>query len=500
MKKLRSLGNFIFYNFPVKAWSIVVLTALFYGVLINNINLWSDEIYSVLMAKDSFADMWVLLTTEDSKPPLYYLYLKGVIALFPSKYEIFGAHFASYILLIVAQIFTIIEVRKDYGDKVSFWMLWVLALHPVSFWLAFEARTYMLSSLLIYCALIWGMRLTRNPSSKDYVKFFIASLLGLYSHYYVAIWLMFLYALLLAIIIRDNNFAKLGKKFLGLSLGVAILFSPWLYIPLTTAKDISQYWYVNKEFVKFSFRFFIDPLQPEIWQSVYFIATVFSASSFSLVVVLGCFNFEKYSSKIKRLFLVAVLSFALSYLLLYLLSYWVRPMITSRYVNTFSLIWYVCGALVIANTEMLKKALFTILLVGGIFTYKDIKAVSFDHHYQNAVNDIRNFIPKDVTLLAFDNANLFCEYFLPEYKCALAVGEHGEILRKPTLLKNIDVYKQEPMVSNFIISYYNKVSEECNKYPSQYRQGPDFKICKISYESAKKYLDDSLNLRLNKYL
>ena len=69
------------------------------------------------MAKDSFSDMWELLTTEDSKPPLYYLYLKFILFLFPKKYEIFGAHFASFLLLILAQIFAFISVKKDYGDK-----------------------------------------------------------------------------------------------------------------------------------------------------------------------------------------------------------------------------------------------------------------------------------------------------------------------------------------------------------------------------------------------
>ena len=500
MKKIKEFENFMIYNFPVKAWGIVLLTAVFYGLLINNINLWSDEIYSVLMAKDSLSDMWVLLTSEDSKPPLYYLYLKVILWLFPKNYEIFGAHFASYLLLIVAQIFTIVAVRKDYGDKVSFWMLVILALHPISLWLAFEVRTYMLSALLIYVALIFGMRLTRTPVFKDYVNFFLVSVLGLYSHYYVAIWMMFLYFMLLFIIIRDKNFKKLGKKFLVLSFAVAVVFAPWLYVPLNTADDISKHWYVSYEFVVFSFRFFTDPLQPEIWQSIFFIATAIAATSCSFVVILGSFNFLGYPSKVRRLFFVCFFSFALTFMVLLILSYSIRPMVTARYLKTYSLLWYLAGALVVANTDVLKKAFLAVMLVGWCLTYVDIKAISFDRHYQNAVSDIKKFIPKNHTILALDNANLFCEYFLPEYKCALAVGEVGEILRRPTLIKNIDLYKEEPQDVNFVISYYNTVSDDCNLYPSKYRQSPDFRICKLTYPEVKKYLNDSLELRLNKYL
>ena len=39
-------------RFQVKAGLLIALTAILYGLLLNNINLWSDEIYSVLMAND----------------------------------------------------------------------------------------------------------------------------------------------------------------------------------------------------------------------------------------------------------------------------------------------------------------------------------------------------------------------------------------------------------------------------------------------------------------
>ena len=45
------------HSFAGKACLLIGITAVLYGLLINNLNLWTDEIYSVLMAKDSLGDM-----------------------------------------------------------------------------------------------------------------------------------------------------------------------------------------------------------------------------------------------------------------------------------------------------------------------------------------------------------------------------------------------------------------------------------------------------------
>ena len=202
------------HSFTGKSCLLIGITAVLYGLLINNLNLWTDEIYSILMAKDSLGDMFHLLLTEDSKPPLYYLYLKGILALFPNEYEIWGAHFASYILLLAAQLFAVTEVRKDYGDRTALWLTALMLLMPQSLWLAFEVRTYMLSAFLMLAALVYGLRVSEQPELRDYFKLGAATVLALYSHYYCALWLMFLYLFLLADILRARRFEQL-KPFLA---------------------------------------------------------------------------------------------------------------------------------------------------------------------------------------------------------------------------------------------------------------------------------------------
>ena len=494
------MRNFI-KSFNGRAAVLVLATALVYGLCLNNLNLWSDEIYSVLMAKDSLPEMWQLLITEDSKPPLYYLYLKGILAVFPQTYEIWAAHFASFILLIGAQIFAITAIRRDFGDKIALWMTALLALMPCSLWLAFEVRTYMLSALLLLMALVYGLRLLETPKTVDFVKFGAVTVLALYSHYYCAIWLMFLYAGILLCLMCEKKFAAYGKKFFLTAGGAAVLFAPWLAVPLSTGGDISRFWYVSLDFVNMSPMFFLNPFEPEILQSLAFMATSLVTTAFSFVVWSGAFCLKTADCKIKRLYWFAVCTFLCSYLLLIGLSYGIRPMVTARYLKIFALVWYLAGAVLLAETKYLGRAFgaLAVLLFG--FSYADIREISFDRGYANAVHDIRAYIPKSDKLIALDNSNLFCEYYLPEYTCLATVGEFGEILRLKSILKHINRYSEEAAETTFALSIYNGVSQtkDCQTYHSVYRQGQKLNLCKIAKPVATKLLDDSLNLRLKKY-
>lgn len=480
---------------------LILATAVIYGLCLNNLNLWSDEIYSVLMAKDSLPEMWELLTTEDSKPPLYYLYLKGILALFPKNYEIWAAHFGSFLLFICAQIFTVTAVRRDYGDKIALWTAAISALMPCSLWLAFEVRTYMLSTLLMFMALIYGLRLLETPRHSDFIKFGTVTVSALYSHYYCAIWLMFLYAGILMCLIRSHKFAQFGIKFLLTSSVAAGLFAPWLIVPFTTGGEISRFWYVNYDFVKMSPMFFLNPFEPEILQSLAFMATNFVTAAFSFAVWCGIFDLSAADCKTKRLFWFAAGTFFCSYLLLIGLSYLIRPMVTARYLKIFALIWYMAGAVVLAQTKLLGRAFGAAAIVLFGFSYIDIREISFDTGYTDAVRDIRAFIPKEDKLIALDNSNLFCEYYLPEYTCLAAVNKHGEVLRLPSILKNINRYSEKVSETTFTLSIYNQIdtAENCLKYVSVYRRGQNVNLCKLTKPFAEKLLQDSLNLRLKNY-
>ena len=482
--------NKIFKSFNTIACGLIFLTILLYGALINNINLWMDEIYSVLMAKDSFSDMFGLLITEDSKPPLYYIYLKLILFLFPKSMEIWAAHFASALLLVGMQVFAMTVIKKEYGEKTALWLMVLIMLVPHSLWLAFEVRAYMLSNFLLLLASVYGLRLLEKPQTFDFIKFGGASLLALYSHYYCAVYLMFLYFGIFYYILTDKR--QQIYRFLMTALVVAILFLPWLLIPLQTGDKISQSWYVNMDFVVFSWQFFVNPMSPEILQSVFALATTLATCAFSFVLLCGMFEVKKS----RRAFWLVLGSFIFSYALLFLLSYTFRPMLTSRYLKIFSSVLYFAAALTLAQQKSLQKAFLFIGIIGFALTWVDIRAISFDKGYQRAISEIRQFIPNDQPLLVSDNSNIFCEYYLPEYNCLLATSGTGEILRKPKVMAKLPFYSKKYDSDLFGLSVFDSVNDlsKCIVYASDYRYGQNITLCRYTPDEVAAKLKQMLSI------
>lgn len=161
-----------------------------------------------------------------------------------------------------------------------------------------------------------------------------------------------------------------------------------------------------------------------------FIATTLAATSLTFIVICGVTDvaggkMTKPDSNSKLLTTTAGTVLA-TYLLLILLSVTVRPMVTTRYMYIFSLIWYAAGAAVLAKSSFLPRGFIIIALLGFAGTYGDFKAAFFDRGFYNLAHDIKAFVPKDKPILAFDNNNLFCEYYLPEHTCLAIVGATGK--------------------------------------------------------------------------
>lgn len=309
---------------------------------------------------------------------------------------------------------------------------------------------------------------------------------------------------LLADILRARRFEQL-KPFLATAGAAALLFAPWLAVPLSTGGEISRNWYVTMDFVRVSAQFFTTPPAAEIWQSPFFIATTLAATSLTFIVICGVTDvaggkMTKPDSNSKLLTTTAGTVLA-TYLLLILLSVTVRPMVTTRYMYIFSLIWYAAGAAVLAKSSFLPRGFIIIALLGFAGTYGDFKAAFFDRGFYNLAHDIKAFVPKDKPILAFDNNNLFCEYYLPEHTCLAIVGADGEILRRPSVMKNIALYGKEPGEVTFTLSSYGQMrnNKDCLNYKSAYRISHGTGLCKLDAAHVRQLLKESLDLRLNKY-
>ena len=95
----------------------------------------------------------------------------------------------------------------------------------------------LLSGRPVLAARIWarvsGLLVAGPLELRVFFKLGAATVLALYSHYYCALWLMFLYLFLLADILRARRFEQL-KPFLATAGAATLLFAPWLTVPLST--------------------------------------------------------------------------------------------------------------------------------------------------------------------------------------------------------------------------------------------------------------------------
>ena len=155
----------------------------------------------------------------------------------------------------------------------------------------------------------------------------------------------------------------------------------------------------------------------------------------------------------------------------------------------------------IAFTNGTREIFLFLAFMGFFVTYGDIRAASFDKGFSALVHDIKLFVPTNMPILTLDNNNLFCEYYLPEYTCLALVDETGEILRIPSILKNIERYYEPLPPVVYALESYKQLtkSNECINFQTYYRKSYGTDVCKLKAQDAVILLQKSLTLRLNKY-
>ncbi len=204
-------------------------------------SLWRDEAFSYLLAKQNIFSL-LTLTAKDFNPPLYYLTLKVWMFIFGSS-EIalrsLSLLFYWATMYVIFLFFT--EIFKFSTKKSLLYLLFFLC-NPLLTYYAFEARMY--TMFAFFATLSFYAYHQRKIGLYQ-----IATILGLYTHYFMLLVVITQFFLALLFERGKNHFTFLLKKmFLPL-----IVFIPWLlfvviekpiardssfWIPLIHMKDI----------------------------------------------------------------------------------------------------------------------------------------------------------------------------------------------------------------------------------------------------------------------
>lgn len=194
---------------------------------------WRDEAFTYVLAKRNIFDL-LILTAKDFNPPLYYLVVHIWMKLFgSSEVSIRTISLIFYWLTIYCIFLFITNVMKVHSKRK--WVYLLLAiLNPILLYYAFEARMYTMFAFFATLSFYSFIR-------KNYRAFFIATLLGLYTHYF-----MIFVLLTESIFFYLTQRRKLTKTVLLKYIVPFFFFVPWIFFVLKIKDFSSQSFWISK--------------------------------------------------------------------------------------------------------------------------------------------------------------------------------------------------------------------------------------------------------------
>ena len=226
--------------------SIIIIGIFFIFSSLFHTNIWFDEAYSVGLANHSFVDIWKI-GGHDVHPILYY-WLLHVISIFTGS-SIISYRIFSGLSIAILGILGYTHIRKDFGEKTGLIFSCLTYFMPAVGVYANQIRMYSLAILFVTILSIYAYRLMKNQSKKNWIIFFISSLISIYTHYYGLMAAGIINLFLFGYFIKNKN-KKQMITIIILGIIQAITYTPWLIYFIIQLKNISGGFWIGFEYPK----------------------------------------------------------------------------------------------------------------------------------------------------------------------------------------------------------------------------------------------------------
>lgn len=243
-----------------------------YSVRVAYPNLFSNKIlsppelltYQEMKPESTYKDTINSLKLEDPHhPPVYFLIARYWMFLFGSS--VTASRFLPALISLLSLPLMYGLAWELFGSHfTSFLATAFLALSPFDILFAQTARQYSLLTVLILGSSYLLLKSVRSSGYFFWVLYSLVSLLGLYTHPFFALTLLAQGSYILLLISASESRTSaldLFLKFLGSSVLILLLYSPWIYIMVTNIQqvfgttnwtkqtlsylDIFKYWILN---------------------------------------------------------------------------------------------------------------------------------------------------------------------------------------------------------------------------------------------------------------
>lgn len=390
---IRPLSKLSFYQ---KCFLIIVAGLLLYVPYINGYNATHDEKYTLLMCRFDVLKMIKIIAVEDGHPPLSYLYSKFWIWLFGADiHHIFALRIATLFVFLLTALLGVFPLKRLLGEKAA--LLWTLLVFilPSSFYLAMNMRMYPLAVFVLSGEFMYAMLFVYKQQKYDLLRFFIFSILALYTHYYCVILTAVIWFVVLFDLIRLKERKKI-IKLLAFGVLTAILYLPWLFAFLLQYQNMKDMWAVKKGYsyaaiygALFSYVNFL-----KIYHEVCLLVGVFCwILAFEFLLDGKKKSFEHVIAK------RAVMVFWSIYVIAFVLSFVLRPTLFAGYLVIPVGLFYMAIALSFLHFKKFRPLFYVLIPMAFIMGYSESYLKVKDDGYIKAKTYIQEKLPKNSLVL-----------------------------------------------------------------------------------------------------
>ncbi len=394
-------------------WIIIIgITCLVYFLGITHESIWFDEAYSAMMASHTPRELLGLMTF-DNHPPLYYLLLHAVIAVFGNA--AWALRFLSFLGAVGMVSLGAGPVRRIFGNRTALIYAAVILFTPVLLIYAHEARMYSLAAFCVTASALYGYLAARYNRRWDWFFFGLASLAAAYLHYYGLMAAFFLHFLILiGLLLKKRAHLKFALITGG---AIAVGYLPWLTYFFQQVTNVNKgFWIaaVNWQDILNAM------IQPFAYKDSYppFVPLMAAVLIYSAVLILAGLAIARFKAGDAWPFsLLVLLALLCSFISPILISLVMNPIFYARYITVLDGLFLLLLSLGISllPRKWLQVAALGLFALANVPTLINV----YTQYFNLPMNQVADYLKKDIhpgdaivtsDLLAMGPA----VYYLPE--------------------------------------------------------------------------------------
>ena len=195
---------------------------------------WGDEAWTSLISQLPYKEM-LKTTAADFHPPGYYTIIEAVYKFLPPTEIVTRSISIIFYLLTIFMVFKLASYVR--GKQFGLLSAAVVAVNPIFFIYAFEARNYTMFAFAATGSVFFLIELSKQFTLRRAFAFILFSTLGIYTHYYM-FFILAVQGLYLVLFDRGILLKMIGVYFV-----VGVLYLPWIPFLLGQLNSVAgDYW------------------------------------------------------------------------------------------------------------------------------------------------------------------------------------------------------------------------------------------------------------------